>query len=189
MVDTYMRVTGRSAQDVLLKSLQIYFSDPERHQIFTKMVSGSGPVSLRLMEWFVTNYSKKNNIVYHTNDKQLFNVYLSYKQQLKAYNKKYFDPFCRHDRSMIQDSIGNEVETTVGQANFFKWVLENNVMTYAIEHSRDIEMDMGSAARERDVLPENDRSNTGRRKRRGEINKSATRKLNRTEGEFLISFS
>jgi hypothetical protein len=183
-----MRVTGRSAQDVLLMSLERYFSDTEKHKIFTKMVSGNGPVSLRLMEWFVTNYSKKNNIVYHTPDKQLFNVYLSYKQQLKAYNKKYFDPFCRHERSVIRDVEGNEIETTVGQANFFRWVLDNNVMNYAIEHSRDIESDMGRAARDRDNMPENERSTTGRRKRRGEINKSATRKLNRTQGEFLVSF-
>lgn len=182
-----MRVTGRSAQDVLLLSLQRYFSNPEKHSIFSNMVSGKGPVSLRLMEWFVTNYSKKNNIVYHTRDKQLFNVYLSYKQQLKAYNKKYFDPFCRHERSIISDSQGNELETTVGQANFFRWVLENNVMDYAVEHSVEIESDMTSAARDRDDLP-NEVSRTGRRKRRGEINKSATRKLNRTEGEFLISF-
>ena len=183
-----MRVTGRSAQDVLLMSLERYFSEKEKHQIFSKMVTGNGPVSLRLMEWFVTNYSKKNNIAYHTKDKQLFNVYLSYKQQLKAYNKKYFDPFCRHDRSIIRDCDGNELETTVGQANFFRWVLENNVMGYAIEHSRDIEADMAHATRERNNMPENERSNTGRRKRRGEINKSATRKLNRTQGEFLVSF-
>lgn len=183
-----MRVTGRSAQDVLLMSLERYFFDKERHHIFNNMVTGNGPVSLRLMEWFVTNYSKKNNIAYHTNDRQLFNVYLSYKQQLKAYNKKYFDPFCRHERSIIRDCEGNELETTVGQANFFRWVLENNVMTYAIEHSSDIEADMAHATRERNHNPENERSVTGRRKRRGEINKSATRKLNLTKGEFLISF-
>lgn len=184
-----MRVTGRSAQDVLLFSLRRYFSDPKRHEIFKNMVTGKGLVSLRLMEWFVTNYAKKNNIVYHTEDKQLFNVYLSYKQQLKAYNKKYFDPFCRHERSTISDNNGNEIETTVGQANFFRWVLDNNVMDYAIEHSRDIEADMAVAARERDTMDDTSRSSTGRRKRRGEINKSVTRKLNRTEGEFLISFS
>lgn len=183
-----MRVTGRSAQDVLLMSLERYFAEPEKHQIFSQMVTGNGPVSLRLMEWFVTNYSKKNNIVYHTKERQLFNVYLSYKQQLKAYNKKYFDPFCRHDRSIIRDRDGNELETTVGQANFFRWVLDNNVMAYAIEHARDIEADMAHATRERNSIPENERSSTGRRKRRGEINKSATRKLNRTKGEFLISF-
>lgn len=184
-----MRVTGRSAQDVLLVSLQRYFSNVDKHKIFSEMVSGKGPISLRLMEWFVTNYSKKNNIVYHTQDKQLFNVYLSYKQQLKAYNKKYFDPFCRHERSMISDSEGNTIETTVGQANFFRWVMDNNVMSYAIEHSHDIESDMACAAKERDSMPENERSTTGRRKRRGEINQSATRKLNRTEGEFLVSFA
>jgi hypothetical protein len=175
-------------QDILLKSLEKYFQDPHLHSTFKLMISGTGPVSLRLMEWFVTNYSKKENIIYHLSNLQSFNVYLSYKSQLKAYNKRYFDPFCRNERSIITDSLGNSVETTVGQANFFRWVLENSVLDYAIEHSKMIEADMSCASRERDTLSTEEKSSSGRRKRRGEINKSATRLMNRTEGEFLISF-
>jgi len=39
---------------------------------------------------------KKYNIVYtitKNNINKTFNIYLDYKNQLKAYSKKYFDPF------------------------------------------------------------------------------------------------
>jgi hypothetical protein len=175
-------------QDILLRSLERYYYNPEIHNKFRTIVSGGGPVSLRLMEWFVTNYAKRENIVYHRENMQCFNVYLNYKSQLKAYNKRYFDPFCRHERSIIYDNDGNMIETTVGQANFFRWVFDNGVLDYAIEHSASIEADMSCSSKERNSSVSTDGSSVGRRKRRGEINKSATRLMNRTEGEFVISF-
>ena len=46
------------------------------------------PLSLRLLDWLVTNYSKKYNIIYPlvncNNDTYYFNIYLDYKNQLKA---------------------------------------------------------------------------------------------------------
>lgn len=176
-------------QDILLRSLEQFYQNPETHETFSRMVRGDGPVSLRLMEWFVTNYAKKFNVIYHTPELRCFNVYLSYKAQLKAYNKRHFDPFCRHERSTITDKDGNTVETTVGQANFFRWVLQNGVLSYAIENARDIESDMSAASKDKDTDTENVRSKTGRRKRRGQISQSATRHLNKTEGDIVISFS
>ena len=152
------------------------------------MVDGDGPVSLRLMEWFVTNYAKENNVYYHTPEMRCFNVFLNYKSQLRAYNKRYFDPFCRNERTIICDSEGNEVETTVGQANFFRWVIDNHVLEWAKDHSADIERHMVAAARERDETDSGERSRTGRRRRRGEISKSATRKMNHTREEITICF-
>jgi hypothetical protein len=58
-------------------------------------------VSLRSIDWFVTNYSKKNNIVIKNNG-QYINVFQDYKNQLKGYSKKYFDPFRRNDRIMFK---------------------------------------------------------------------------------------
>ena len=74
------------------------------------------------MDWFVTNYSKKHNICYLTkNNKNInFIVYLDYKNQLKAYSKKQFDPFCRRERISFNDINNNEIITTVGQLNFFQ---------------------------------------------------------------------
>lgn len=176
-------------QDMLFRSLVRFYNDPEHHIVFRDMVNGEGIVSLRLMEWFVTNYAKKHNVYYHTDTMRCFNVYLSYKAQLKAYNKRYFDPFCRNERVPIEDHDGNTVETTVGQANFFRWVIQNNVLQWAADHVADIEADMIAAARERDEHDTGERSRTGRRKRRGEISQSATRRMNRTHEEITISFS
>jgi hypothetical protein len=173
---------------MLLHSLVRYYNEPEIHKIFTEMINGDGPVSLRLMEWFVTNYAKKQNVYYHTHTMRCFNVYLSYKAQLRAYNKRYFDPFCRNERVCITDQEGNTTETTVGQANFFRWVIQNDVLQWATTHIADIESDMVLAARERDENDTGERSRTGRRKRRGEISQSATRKMNRTHEEITISF-
>lgn len=175
-------------QDMLFRSLTRFYMEPVNHQIFRDMVNGEGAVSLRLMEWFVTNYAKKHNVYYHTGTMRCFNVYLNYKSQLKAYNKRYFDPFCRNERVTFEDTDGNSVESTVGQANFFRWVIQNEVLKWAADHITDIEADMVAAARDRDAHDTGERSRTGRRKRRGEISQSATRRMNRTHEEITISF-
>jgi hypothetical protein len=77
-------------------------------------------MSLRLIDWFVTNYAKKYNISYIVK-KQKFFVYNEYKNQLKAYSKKLFDPFCRRERILFQVADITPFETTVGKLNFFRW--------------------------------------------------------------------
>lgn len=126
--------------------------------IFHDIISGKTQLSLRLLDWLVTNYAKKYNIIYpiiKNSEKEYFNIYLSYKNQLKAYSKKYFDPFCRRDRIIINvrdltwkkfdnDKYSKEdyVVTTVGQLNFFKWFIENKVMTFAVNNIELIDNDM-----------------------------------------------
>jgi len=119
------------------------------------------PLSLRLLDWLVTNYSKKYNIIYplykSNGDTVYFNIYLDYKNQLKAYSKKYFDPFCRQSRIIIDmntlkwkeytseyEIIDKEIITTVGQLNFFRWVLENKIYDYAISNISLIDSDMNT---------------------------------------------
>ena len=121
----------------------------------------NGKISIRLIDYFVTNYSKKfrttindkNNINktdnktdYKTDknipdDKQIINVHSSYKSQLKAWNKKYFDPFSRGDR--IPFYLNNIlIITTIGQLNFFKWFISISLDIYIIENYDDIEQHM-----------------------------------------------
>jgi len=119
------------------------------------------PLSLRLLDWLVTNYSKKYNIIYplHKSNCDIiyFNIYLDYKNQLKAYSKKYFDPFCRQRRIIIDmntlkwkeythdyETLDKEIVTTVGQLNFFRWVLENKIYDYAISNISLIDSDMNT---------------------------------------------
>ena len=104
----------------------------------------SNKLSIRLIDHFITKFSKNNKIVYkleENNISYLFNIYTSYKQQLKLYQKKHFDPFSRGDR--IPFFIGDTcIITTIGQINFFKWFITKKIYDYIINNTSIIENDM-----------------------------------------------
>jgi hypothetical protein len=140
------------ARDLLMVSLSRFFAEPENMRAVLPYISGDSDVSLRLIDWFVTNFSKKHNVVLShelvdagTGSKTSvhFNVYLNYRAQLKAYSKQQFDPFRRRDRiEFFYDEASPSVETTIGQLNFFRWMLQNRVIDYVEIHAGAIERDM-----------------------------------------------
>ena len=141
--------------DLLLhKVLRFYHeNDGENMDKMLAVINGTTNISLRIMDWFVTNYSKKHYTVYDlvgegnaaaaaTRPKR-FKVYVDYKLKLRAYSKKRFDPFCRWDRINVPHKNGTTyIQTTLGQLNFFKWAIENEVLRYIHENYTAIEMDM-----------------------------------------------
>ena len=100
-------------------------------------LNGEAPLSLRIIDWFVTKYSRKNFIRYPLNGQE-FLVYLSYKGQLKAYSKQYFDPNCRRERIMFKIPDHEQFMTTIGKLNFFRWALESNILEYIEAHEEEI---------------------------------------------------
>ena len=144
--------------NVLLNSLQKYYMENRNSSKLLEILKEDNKISLRIIDWFVTNYSKKNNIYYSIfetptkkktfvteNNKivKQFNTYHSYKSQLKSFSKKKFDPFCRRDRITF-DCNGTPIETTVGQLNFFKWAIDNLIIEYIKIHYDAIEDDMNT---------------------------------------------
>jgi hypothetical protein len=129
-----IRIT--SQEHMLLNCIEQFYTDESNSEKLVDLVNGN--ISIRLIDFFVTNYSKKNRINYTITDGEstsVFNVHSSYKSQLKAWNKKYFDPFSRGDR--IPFFLENDcLITTIGQLNFFKWFINNNITEY-IETSID----------------------------------------------------
>jgi hypothetical protein len=85
-------------QNLLLSSLRQFYNDPENCRVFLDVIQQQARYpSLRILDWLVTNYAKKNSVAYEHNGKEI-NINLSYKQQLRAYSKRQFDPFCRRGR-------------------------------------------------------------------------------------------
>ena len=126
--------------EVLLRSLTKFYDAGDNLPTLRSILNGSTRMSLRVLDWLVTNYAKKRNIVYPTtvNGRDVtFNMFLEYKSQLKAYSKRFFDPFCRRERVVFHG-----IETTVGQLNFLKWAIQYGVIGYAKERHDDIEHDM-----------------------------------------------
>ena len=149
MVEENNNNSIQSKQNLLLISLTRFFDNPNNMQTYLDIIKGSSVLSLRLLDWLVTNYSKMNNVVYDIQDEnggtRPFNMFLNYKTQLKAYSKKQFDPFQRRERISfnIQSADGlTKHISTVGQLNFFRWAIQNNVIDYAQNHIQNIEKSM-----------------------------------------------
>ena len=149
-------------------------------------------MSLRIIDWFSTNYAKKFYTLYEIRqpDEPLpvrFKVYDDYKLKLKAYSKKRFDPFCRYGHITIPYAHGQQVETTIGQLNFFMWALENKVIDYIEDNYDLIEKDMNkrnSTSRRKETLTDNSRT----RKKREELSVSATKSIKKEIVEIVVQF-
>ena len=143
--------------ELLLTNLMDFYSDKENMNKMVGVVNGESKTSLRIIDWFVTNFAKKYFTVYTIpaktrcstvingeENKERFKVFNSYKLELKAYNKSRFDPFCRRDRITIpyNDARTTGLVTTIGQLNFFKWAIENQIVDYICENYDTIEIDM-----------------------------------------------
>lgn len=115
-------------------------------KIMVDIIEGRTHVSLRLIEWFITRHAYKKKISYCLkNDRDLtgskFPVHISYKSQLKAYKKKYFDPFRRKKKFMYSyydGDVKKKLFTTIGQLNFFLWAFDNGIIDYIFKHYDEI---------------------------------------------------
>jgi hypothetical protein len=134
-------------QELIVNSLQRFYAGRQDKEEIMKLLEGTSEISLRLIDWFVTNYAKQHNISYILNNQE-FLVYTNYKSQLKAYSKKLFDPFCRRERIMFQIPGQPLFQTTVGKLNFFRWALEKGVLDYIKMNFAKVETAMNSNSRE-----------------------------------------
>jgi len=176
---TYIMETVATQEQWVIRRLESFYT-PERIEKLREILSSkTGGVSLRILDWFVTNYSKKNNISYITKSGKHVIVYLAYKSHLKAYSKKMFDPFCRHERI---DFHG--VSTTVGQLNFFAWAIEDECIDYMHTHIDDIHADMET----RMTAAAAGSSDATTRKKRHELSHSATKSLKHHDVKITVSF-
>jgi hypothetical protein len=155
--------------DLLLHKVLRFYNENsgENMEKMLSVINGTTNISLRIMDWFVTNYSKKHYTVYDLEDSgtpaKRFKVYVDYKLKLRAYSKKRFDPFCRWERINVPHKNGTTyIQTTLGQLNFFKWAIENQVLRYIHENYSVIESDM------------NIRNNTSRKMAKSHQTSSAT---------------
>ena len=88
-------------QELVIQSLQRFYNGRDDINEIVELLKGTSDISLRLVDWFVTNYSKK-----------------------------LFDPFCRRERILFQIPGHEAFLTTVGKLNFFRWAIEKGILDY-----------------------------------------------------------
>lgn len=166
-----------NSDDILLASLKTFFEDTNNLRSMMEVLKNQ-VISMRVLDWFVSNYSKKHNYFFVTKEGKHFNVYLEYKSSLKSYSKRYFDPFCRGARVSFEDHKGREFLTTVGQLNFFRWVIKNNIIEECKKNIDEVEEDMIAVVKKR---------KSGNESRR-ELNKAAIKKCLAVPTKITITF-
>jgi len=188
-----MNLNTQTQTGLLLKNLMDFYSQSENIQRLLDIVNGESNISLRIIDWFVTNYSKKYFVVYDINDNiQRFKVYNDYKLKLKAYSKKCFDMFQRWERISIPcGENGGVFVTTIGQLNFFKWAITNRVLDYLIENYASVEKDMmerNTTSKKKRSGSVNGGGDTKTRKKREELSEFACKTVKKEVVDIVIKF-
>jgi hypothetical protein len=179
-----------SSQEIMmLKLLDKFYENIKNINNFISIINSklcTTKISIRLIDYFITKYSKKNKTNYKLND-DIFIVYQSYKQQLKKYKKKYFDPFARGIRIPYFVST-YWIITTIGQLNFFKWFISKNIISFISKNKELIEYDMNN----------NKKKKIEKKQKNIKINKKSAYKINfipmiksnenKTDKHILVTF-
>ena len=180
-----MSCTYTTQHDLVLNNLMDYYKNEEYLNKMLKIITGESKISLRIVDWFATNFAKKYYTTIFLEDKR-FKVYVDYKLKLKAYSKARFDPFCRWERISIPYKDDKYIETTIGQLNFFKWALENNVIDFIHENYEAIEKDMNN----RNSTAKRKENNTKTtRKKREELSVYASKSIKKENVEIVVQFN
>jgi len=190
---TYITNTN-TQNELLMKNLMEFYENRDNLHKMMCIINGESKISLRIVDWFVTNFAKKYYTVYEkpvkpeSSEMMRFKVYNDYKLKLKAYSKKRFDPFCRWERISIPYDNEKYMETTIGQLNFFKWAIENDIVDYIKNNYDAIESDMNS----RNSTSKNKASledNTKTRKKREELSVSACKCIKKETVKIVVKFN
>ena len=175
--------------NLLLDNLIKFYNMNDNLHKMLKIINGQSSISLRIVDWFATNYAKQKFTTYNLKNGNRFKVYNDYKLKLRSYSKKRFDPFCRWERITIPYDDTTSVQTTIGQLNFFKWAIENEVIDFIQDNYKTIENDMNNrnSTSKRKISKTNNLQQKTRKKRE-ELSISASKSIKQEKVSITIKF-
>jgi len=166
---------------LLMKSLTEFYRNSLYIEQIRNIIDQNSVISLRILDWFITNYSKKHRTII-TNNNRAMDVYQNYKLQLKSFSKKQFDPFCRKNKIIFYYNDEEYIETSCGQLCFFRWCFQNNILDYVKDNLSVIEQDMKNSLKSKKSKTEDSA------KKRQPLSISASRSVSKTNVKYTVKF-
>lgn len=179
------------------KQIDKYFKEchaenPEILSLMIDIIEGRSKISLRILDWFVTKYSKKKISFGSGKGSDVFDVKISYKAQLKGYRKKYFDPFkrneklkflypCTEEGYKLENGESKHIRTTLGQLNFFRWAFTNNIISYVGNNLEQIIIEMNNYNKDEKIKKQQQKENEEKEKKNKEIEEIKTKQKKETK--------
>lgn len=96
-----------------------FFSQRANFDILRSVNSSCPPISLRALAWLVSAGTLPEN------------VQAEYDKLLRLYTRRRFDPFRRSERVVLKKDDASVI-TTVGQMNFFKWMICSGIWKFVL---------------------------------------------------------
>jgi len=169
---------------LLLKSLTEFYEDDTKYiEQMRDIVNQNSVISLRILDWFITNYSKKYRTTIYLGDRSV-DVYQNYKLQLKSFSKKHFDPFSRKNKIIFYYTSDDCIDTSCGQLCFFRWCFENGILEYVRDNLSEIEQDMKNSLKEKKKSVEKDENG----QKRQPLSMSAARSVSKQSFHYTVRF-
>ena len=110
-----------SAQPFAPAELEIFYADRENFDVLATINGPSPPFSLRALAWYVAVGIQGTD------------AYNDYERNLSKYTRRRFDPFRRCNRISLELN-GDTVVTTVGQMNFFRWLIQSGMWRKLVDN-------------------------------------------------------
>ena len=135
--------------------------------VLVPIISGGHAISIRVMDWYCTNWSLAKKYAYRweddkTKESRVFYVHQEYKSTLHQQGRPFFDPFRRGKRVYITVD-GERHETTLGQLYFWWWATKYKVLE-SLAHDQRMDEVEAHMAQQHAISRERKRK-TGKRKR------------------------
>ena len=166
---------------LLMKSLTDFYTNSVYIDQIKSIIDQNSVISLRILDWFITNYSKKHRTIINGAVGSI-DVYQNYKLQLKSFSKKHFDPFCRKNKIIFYYNDEEYIETSCGQLCFFRWCFQNNILEYVKDNLSIIEQDMKNSLKSKKSKTDDSA------KKRQPLSISASRSVSKTNVKYTVKF-
>ena len=176
-------VTDRE-KNVLRELIRFY--TVEKLEIIKPLINQEHDISLRLIDWTLTNYGKKKCVKYPLPNGKIVDVHESYKNYMSSYSRNtLFDLFRRGKCLKVIYGHNHEhyIISSVKQLNSFRCVLEINLLDYIRANKDKIEEDHRMALRR---SADNKKCNS--RKKRQELSSSIYKKCLKHTYKVTITF-
>jgi len=170
---------------LLMKSLTDFYTNSVYIEQIKSIIDQNSVISLRILDWFITNYSKKHRTIINGAVGSI-DVYQNYKLQLKSFSKKQFDPFCRKNKILFYYNDDDYIETSCGQLCFFRWCFENNILNYVKTNLSTIEQDMKISLKSKKTKKDEDKPDSAQK--RQPLSISASRSVSKTNVKYTVKF-
>jgi hypothetical protein len=164
----------------------VRFYNKDKLEKIKPIINQEDDISLRLIDWTLTNYAKKHCIKYQLSNGRIIDVHQSYKNFMTSYRRNIlFDLFRRGKCSKV--IYGNQklsLLTGIKQLNSFRFILEIELVDYIRKNKEKIETDMRISLRRSAANKKNDKT----RKKRQELSTSIYKKCMKHYYKTTITF-